>query len=119
MALEKQLLQLEERFWKGDADFYRQHLTDDSLMVFAEPVGILTKDQTIQAVAAGPRWAEVEFREARVVRLTDRVAIVIYKARARQEGGDSVYSPLVSSAYVNRQGSWKLAVHQQTPADEG
>jgi hypothetical protein len=118
MALEKQLLKLEERFWKGDADFYRRNLTDDSLMVFAEPVGILTKDQTVQAVAAGPRWAEVQFREVRVVRLTDGAAVVTYKARARHEGGDSEYSALVSSAYVNRRGSWKLAVHQQTPAGE-
>lgn len=37
MDHELQLLQLEEQFWKRDADFYREHLADEALMVFDEP----------------------------------------------------------------------------------
>jgi hypothetical protein len=37
------------------------HKTDHSLVVFPEPVGVLTKDRTIDAVATSPRWAEVRF----------------------------------------------------------
>jgi hypothetical protein len=118
LDLEKQLLQFEEQFWKGGADFFRDNLTDDSLMVFADPVGILTKDQTLEAIAASPRWVEVRLREHRIVRLTDDAVIVTYKVNARRESESSEYSALVSSAHVRRRGSWKLAFHQQAPAGE-
>ena len=115
MDLEKQLLDLEEQFWKGSGDFYQRHLTDDSLMVFADPVGVLTRDRTIETISAGPRWVEVGFEEVRVVRLTEDAALLTYKASARREGEESQYSARASSAYVRRGGSWKLAFHQQTP----
>jgi hypothetical protein len=62
----------------------------------------------------------VRFQKVRVIRLTDDAAIVTYKASAQREGQGSEYVALVSSAYVSRDGTWKLAFHQQTPAaDEG
>lgn len=117
MELEEHLLGLEEQFWKGDADFYRLSLTDDSLMVFAEPIGILTKDRTIETLASSPRWGEIRFEDVHMVQLAEDSAIVAYKAVARREGAGSGYSALVSSAYVRRGGSWKLAFHQHTPSD--
>ena len=118
MDLERQLLNIEEQFWQGGADFYRNNLTDDSLMVFPEPVGVLTKDSTVDAIAASPRWAEVRFEGARLVQLADDVALVVYRATAHREGDASSYSALVSSVYVRSDGSWKLAFHQQSPGRE-
>jgi hypothetical protein len=115
MDVERQLLDLEEQFWKGDAEFYRRNLTDDALMVFAEPVGVLTKDQTVQAIAGSPRWVEIGIRDVRMVRLAEDAVIATYKVSARRERGAAPYPALASSAYVNRQGAWKLAFHQQTP----
>jgi len=115
MNMKKQLLELEEQFWKGDAEFYRQNLTENSLMVFAEPVGVLTKDRVIETIAASPRWTDVEFEDFRMVQLTDDTAVVTYKASAYREMEKSRYSALASSVYANQEGSWKLAFHQQTP----
>ena len=38
MNITGDLIALEEQFWKGDADFYRQRLTAEALMVFPDPL---------------------------------------------------------------------------------
>ena len=118
MDLEQQLLDMEQRFWKGDAAFYREHLIEGALMVFAEPVGVLTKEETVDAIAAGPRWAEVAFDAVHTVRLGDDAVLLTYRATARRSGDGSDYTALTSSVYVRRDSSWRLAFHQQTPSGD-
>lgn len=116
MPLDDQLLNIEEQFWKAGADFYRQHLTDDALMAFAEPAGVLTRDTAIQAISTSPRWSAVSFQEVHVLQPTADTAILSYQATAHREGKASSYSARVASIYVNRDGAWKLIFHQQTPS---
>lgn len=113
--LEQQLLALEEGFWGGDADYYRQNLTRDSLMTFAEPVGVLTTNETISSIASSQRWADFRFDEVRVIQPAENVAILSYRAVARREDDASDYSALASSVYIRDGDSWKMAFHQQTP----
>jgi len=116
MEIQKLLLDLEEQFWMGNAEFFRSHLTDNSLMVFAEPVGPMIKADDIRTIAVGPRWNKVRFEEVRVVELSEYAAIMTYRASAGRNGDkDPGYMALGSSAYVKRGGSWKLAFHQQMP----
>jgi hypothetical protein len=115
MPTHAELLALEHQFWKGDAEFYRRQLTERAVMVFPEPPGVLTGDKILEAIASAPRWAEVRIDEPRIVDLTQESALVTYKATARREGDGQDYVALVSSVYVNGDGSWKLAFHQQTP----
>lgn len=115
MEIEAQLLELEEQFWKGDQEFYQRHLTDDSLMIFTEPVGVLIKARSLGNIAIGPKWTKIRFEEVRFVKLTDYAAIMTYKASAGRAGESMRYRALASSAYIKRDGSWKLAFHQQTP----
>jgi hypothetical protein len=110
------LLRQEEGFWTGDGDFFRQHLAHDALMVFAEPVGVLTRERVIAEIANAPRWARVSLREVRWVALGPDAVLVSYAAEAERDGADP-YRAFVSSAYVLREGPWQLAFHQQTPAD--
>ena len=49
MNIAGDLIALEEQFWKGDADFYRQRLTAEALMVFPDPVGGLAKRRPLRA----------------------------------------------------------------------
>lgn len=111
------LIELEERFWTGDADFYRDALTSDFLMMFPG-LGTMDREATIAGVAGGQRWQAVRIREPRVTRLGDDAAILSYTAHARRTGDDSAYAALVSSAYVQRDGVWDLAFHHQTPVDD-
>jgi hypothetical protein len=48
-----------------------------------------------------------------VLELTDGCAVVAYRATARRGGTD--YTALFNSTYVRARGSWRLALHQQTP----
>jgi hypothetical protein len=119
MASEQEFQRLEEQFWKGDADFYRRHLDERACMVFAEPVGTLTREEAIRSIADAPRWADVRLHALRALRLAEDVALVTYQARAVREGEAEPYTSAASSAYVRRDGAWKLAFHQQTPHAEG
>jgi hypothetical protein len=112
MELERQILDLEEQFWRGDAAVYRRNLAADALMVF-EPLGVLDRDAIIASIEGGQRWVDVSFDDVRLVRLTDDTSVVTYRAHGRREG-EATYTALVSSVYVRRDGDWQLAFHQHT-----
>jgi hypothetical protein len=106
---------LERDFWLGGADVYRRHLADEALMVF--PGMVLTKPETIDAIANGPRWTSVSFADQRLVRLTPDTIALTYRASGSRAGQERPYSAFVSSVYVMRNGEWRLALHQQSPLD--
>ena len=116
IELERALFDLEEKFWRSGLAFYRQNLAEGVLMVFPEPVGILVKEQVMEAVTRAPRWTSVEFAQRWLVEISAATAIIAYRAVARREGDPAPYVVLASSAYVPDGRSWKLAFHQQTPA---
>ncbi|HEX2266681.1 MAG TPA: nuclear transport factor 2 family protein, partial [Actinomycetota bacterium] len=109
----ERLLEIEEQFWKGDADFYRKNVADDALFVFSQPVGVLNKDQCIEAIQDGERWADVTFDDVRVVELSAGVAAIVYGANAKTATG-SGYSAMATSVYVQRNGWTLLLLHQQS-----
>ena len=122
MSLETQLLEVEKRLWRNDAELYHDNLTDEALLVFPE-TGVITRNVAVDAIQAenaeGRRWAEVDFEEVRSVRLTEEVALLTYRVTARWEHEASEYPALASSVYVKREGAWKLAFHQQSPLGAG
>jgi hypothetical protein len=44
-------------------------------------------------------------------------AVLTYRVAARWEREAARYTSLASSVYVQRDGEWKLALHQQTPLE--
>jgi hypothetical protein len=112
------LIDIERRLWTNDAQFYRDNLTEDCLLVFAE-TGVITREIAVDAIRKeneqGRRWAEVNFQEIRQLRLTDTVSLLNYRVTARWEHEESSVTLLASSIYVRRDEAWKLAFHQQTP----
>src|SRR5689334_20936616 len=96
------LWELEEQLWLGGADVYRRYLADNSRMVF--PGMVLTRAQTIDAIASGPRWASVNFTEQQVARLTPDTVALIYRASGSRAGEESPYSASVTSVYVKQDG---------------
>ena len=95
------------------AAYYREHLTDDALMAF--PFGVLSWEQAIEAIESAPPWSTFEMRDPRVIVLTENSGILVYSVVAHRER-QGPYSALISSAFVRREGAWKLAFHQQSPA---
>lgn len=112
-------LELERAGWValsagGDAatSFYREVLVDDP--VFLLPGGLVLddRDAIIRSMGGAP-WDHHALHDERLVPLGAVAAAVVYRAEA--ERGGTVYEALVTSTYVRDDGSWRLAVHQQTP----
>jgi hypothetical protein len=111
------LVTLETEGWEAlsqgtGADFYQRALPDDAVTVF--PFGVLTRQQSIEAMRAAPPWATFRIEEPRVVRLTDDSAILTYCATA-QRTGQEPYSAYTTTVFVRRDGAWRPVFHQQSP----
>lgn len=113
-TLEESLWSMEQQFWLEGAEFHAQHLTDDCVLLLPPPAGVLAKEAAVALIRESPRWAGVRFGGRRVLRIHDRVLLLAYSASAHRRKELTVYRALVSSLYVNRDGAWSLAFHQQT-----
>jgi hypothetical protein len=112
--LEDHLLRIEQKFWTQGPKFFDRNLAYAAIMVFPEPVGVLPRERILASLGRQERWTEVLFEDHRLLELSDRAALLTYKATARRGEGEP-YVVHASSAYVRDGGSWKLAFHQQTP----
>jgi hypothetical protein len=111
----RQLLDLEEQFWRGNAEFYRQNLTADALMVLPDPAGVMTRDATVQSIGDSTRWQRVEMSDVTSLELSPGVMLLTYRATASRDSNNSAYTARATSVYVDRGNGPKLAFHQQTP----
>ncbi len=111
------LVDLERLGWEalssGDGGrYYSEHLTSDAVMAFS--FGVLTRQQALEAMASAPAWSTYDMQDPQVVALTPDSGIVVYRVVA-QRPGQPVYTATISSTYVRRDGTWRLAFHQQSP----
>jgi hypothetical protein len=114
MATREHLVELERKFWTGDAGFYRQNLDDTCLIAFTQMSGAFGKNDIAATIKPGDRWRDIDMVVKGVVEPAPGVAILTYKAHATRATGEP-YDALVSSGYVQRDKAWKMAFHQQTP----
>ena len=114
LTLEENLWAMEQKFWLEGTDFHARHLTADCVLLLPPPAGVLTKDAAIAFIKEATPWAGVRFGGRRVVRLHERVLLLAYNATAHRRKELQTHRVLVSSTYVNRDGDWNVAFHQQT-----
>ena len=114
------LVELEERGWRalstgqvGARAFYSSLLSHDVVMVFPGGLRLSGKENVLASIGAQP-WNSYQLTDVQVLSLSKSGALVIYRVTAQREGGEP-YGALASSLYVERQGRWVLAFHQQTP----
>lgn len=112
MALEQDLMKLEEGFWTGGEDYYRDHLDDECLVAFADMAGVQGRD-AIAKMAEERRWRDVSIEEKGFVNPTPDTAILSTETTATRADGQP-YHAITSTVYVKRDGEWKMAFHGQT-----
>lgn len=119
MSAHTDVLELEHAGWQalsssGDeaGAFYERVLARRVLMLLPGGLVIDDRRQAIDSMRGAP-WDHVELSDERVLPLGDGGAVVAYRGRARR--GDTSYEALFTSTYVREDGSWRVAVHQQTP----
>jgi len=113
------LIDLEKRGWKAltasreaAAEFYESVLLDNAMMLFPGGIRLEGKARILESFEDQP-WKSYEMKKTSVTRPADNVRVLTYYVTARREEGDP-YEALISSTYVQAEGTWKMALHQQT-----
>ena len=119
MNHEHELLSIERQLWTNDASIYETTYLPDAVLIFPE-VGKIDRDSAVAAIrvenAAGRHWATVDFATVSVLMLAPQAALLTYQVSARWNGEEAESKTLCATAYVKRDGRWRVAFHQQTAA---
>jgi hypothetical protein len=118
MSTEASVLELERQLWNADEEFYRGTLSEDAVMVFPGPAGILDRLVVVESLGRADRWRRIEFDDERLPDIGDDSFQLVYRAVAERSEGGSEYTAFMTSTDVRADGSWRLSSHQQTPVDE-
>nr|WP_274635849.1 nuclear transport factor 2 family protein [Microbacterium bovistercoris] len=115
----QELLDLEHRGWESlctstGADFYGHIMTSDAVMVLAHGQ-VFDREAVIASLNDAPPWRTYEIADERLITLGDDHAILVYTGRAYRDEDEPAFIALMSSVYTRREGSWRLALYQQTP----
>lgn len=115
----EELLDLEHRGWNSlctgtGADFYGQIMTADGVMVLAHGQ-VFDRQAVIDSLNQAPPWREYEISDERLIVLSDDYAILVYTGQARRDDDEPAFTAIMSSVYARVDGSWRLALYQQTP----
>ena len=109
--------QIERELWLGGPEVFRRWVARECLMVFPDPVGILSGQTVIDSIAPAPRWEAVALSGTALHRLGADVAVLAYRIDAARPSGPP-YLASCSTTYVRQAGDWWLMQHQQTPHRE-
>jgi hypothetical protein len=120
----EELIGLEHQGWKSlcnstGADFYGKVMTEDGVMTLAHGF-VLDRQHVIDSLNKAPPWSGYEISQERLIPLSDTAAVLVYRGTAwRGEDTEPEFQAWMTSAYVKRQGQWRLASYQQTPIPAG
>ena len=116
--LQDELFAIEEGFWLGGRDHFLEHVDERCLLAFpqaGEMHGVRTREEVAATASTQPgRWRDLKVSDRHLLRLADAAAVISYRADVLRFDGEP-YAAMVSSAYVKRDGGWKLAFHQHSP----
>ena len=116
--LQDELFAIEEGFWLGGRDHFLEHVDERCLLAFpqaGEMHGVRTREEVAATASTQPgRWRDLKVSDRHLLRLADGAAVISYRADVFRFDGEP-YAAMVSSAYVKRDGGWKLAFHQHSP----
>ena len=116
--LQDELFAIEEGFWLGGRDHFLEHVDERCLLAFpqaGEMHGVRTREEVAATASTQPgRWRDLKVSDRHLLRLADGAVVISYRADVLRFDGEP-YAAMVSSAYVKRDGGWKLAFHQHSP----
>ncbi len=116
--LSDELLDLERAGWNSlcestGAAFYGELMLPDAVMVLANGK-VMDRDTVVGALSESPPWRTYDIEDVRVITVDSATAILVYTGVAYRDGDDPAFTGAMSSVYHRVDGSWKLALYQQT-----
>jgi hypothetical protein len=110
------LIDLEMQVWdalrRGDAEADARLLSEDFVGLY--PTGFAGRAEHAAALANGPTVAEYDLYDARMIAISDRDALLLYRADYRMPGDNVTASMYVSSLWSQRDGEWVNTFSQDT-----
>ena len=113
------LLALEHAGWASlcdgtGSDFYGDLMSDSGVMVLANG-SVMTRNDVVEALAQAPPWERYEIDDVRLVELGADSTALVYIGTGYRGDNDPPFVGVMTSVYVRHNGTWKLALYQQTP----
>jgi hypothetical protein len=119
MTEDREIAALEKEGWNALATsteaataFYESVLAADARMLLPGGLQLDGKDAILEALAAQP-WSSFELHDLHEIDLGSEARALTYRVTAQR--GEQDYEALISSIYMQTEGHWRLALHQQTP----
>lgn len=104
---------------RGDGEFYRAHLADEAVAVSS--YGVLDREAIVREIAENRiPFTSTRLEHPQVILLTDRSALVTYKAHieAVREGQPFAFSVYATTVWKRVGRDWLAVLHQQTPVQQ-
>ena len=105
----------EQSLWLEGPDNYRAKVSDDVVMVLAQPPFVFAGQEAIAAVSATPVWDQADLSERRVSRPQEGLIVIGYKVRAERAGGAGYEAHCTTVIRRLEHEVWRVIQHQQTP----
>jgi len=112
-----ELVAIEHDLWSNDPDVYHDTYAPGAVLIFPD-VGRIDRDTAVAAIrkenADGRAWAEVRFDEIEARWISREAALISYAATARWNYESTASETLCATVYIQVNGTWKVAFHQET-----
>jgi hypothetical protein len=117
-----ELVAIERTLWSNNPETYHDTYAPAAVLIFPV-VGRLDRDTAVAAIreenSQGRAWAEVHFGDLKALWISrDQVALLAYLATARWNDEATPSNTLCATVYFRTDDGWRVALHQQTMADE-
>ncbi|MDI3338865.1 hypothetical protein QKW60_20840 [Defluviimonas aestuarii] len=107
------LWDLEERFWTDGMDSARTGTSDESIMIFAHPFGILQNDRTRARPEQQNPWRSIGMTNRRLERRGD-IVVLTYSVSA-EKADAPIHEAVCASTYLLDGDAWRRMSHNETP----
>lgn len=121
MSLDKEILELENKFWQSmidkDAKAGAALIAESSIVTGAQGVGKIDRKSFAKMMETGT-WTlhNYEFSDVKVEKVTDDVAVIAYKVRETLtvDGKELTMEAADASTWVRQGGEWVCALHTES-----
>jgi hypothetical protein len=115
MTLQDELITIDTGFWTGGEDHFLTHVDETCMLVFAEMRATYSRAEVAASARDPGRWSDLRIADVAMHQPSPDVAFLSYEASAKRRTGEP-YRALIGSAYLRREGGWKLTFHQHSRA---
>lgn len=102
----------------GDTAFFERNLTDNAMLIFPGPGNTYTKQQCVDSMSDHPPYVKYDLADPKIVHMGESTAVLTHHATVMHTADEKPRSIVVATVLVHQEGTWRMALHQWTPAEE-